>query len=100
MEGYKARPGVLLTQICGEYLLVATKAARTECPFVTILNESSAFIWRMLEKGTDLEALEAAVAEEYESEDREENRKLILALLDELDRNHYVLHVEQGGDNE
>ena len=54
MERYETRPGVVLTNICGEYMLLAAKAAREYCPYMTQLNESSAFLWRLLESGADL----------------------------------------------
>lgn len=100
MPSYKIRPGVLLTQICGENLLVAAKSARKFCPYYSFLNESAAFVWKMLEKRSDLEELEAAVAEEFEIEDAAETRGLILSLLENLEKNHYLLPVEQGGNHE
>ena len=100
MEQYKTRPGVVLTQICGEYLLVAAKAARSECPYYSFLNESSAFVWRLLEQGADLAALESAVSEEYEMGDPAEVRQILLRLLEELEKNHYLLRTEQGGKHE
>ena len=97
---YKARSGVLQTEVCGEYLLVAIKAARQFCPFVTVLNESAVFVWRRLAEGATLESLEAAVAEEYEIDDPEEVRSLLLGLLENLENNGYLLRTEQGGEHE
>ena len=34
MKGWTIRPGVVLTQVCEEYLLVATRKARGLCPYV------------------------------------------------------------------
>lgn len=100
MESFQTRPGVLLTQICGEYLLVASKSAREFCPYYSFLNESAAFVWRALENGADPAQLEAAVAEEFEIEDPAEIRRLIQALLENLEKNHYLLRIEQGGQHE
>lgn len=100
MPIYQTRPGVVLIQICGEYLLVAAKAVQDECPYYCFLNESSAFVWKQLEKGSDFASLEAAVAEEFEIEDPARTRGLILALLEELEKNHYLLRLEQGGNHE
>ena len=97
---YKTRSGVLLTEVCDEYLLVATKAARRFCPFVTALNESAAFVWRCLESGTTLTELEVAVAEEYEIEEPDEVRRLLLTMLEELENKGYLLREEQGGEHE
>ncbi len=97
---YKTRNGVLLTEVCGEYLLVATKSARQFCPFVTVLNESAAFVWHRLEPGATLPELEAAVAEEYEIGDPDEARRMLLAMLEDLENKGYLLREEQGGEHE
>ena len=55
MTVYKGRPGVVLTEIAGEYVLVAAKALKGECPYVMQLNETSAFLWRQLGSGMSLE---------------------------------------------
>ena len=49
MKRYKAREGVVLTSVCGESLLVSAAALRDICPFVTVLNDSSAFLWKQLQ---------------------------------------------------
>lgn len=49
MKKYKRRPGVELLEICGEYLLVATKEARGHCNYVTQVNRSAADFWRQLD---------------------------------------------------
>ena len=70
MERYRTRNGVVLTSICGEYLLVAAQEARKFCPFCTQISESSAFLWRLLENGAEADQLLKAVEEEYEIDDR------------------------------
>ena len=100
MRRYKARSGVVQTEICGEYLLVAAKAAREFCPFVTVLNESAVFVWKQLASGATLPELEAAVTAEFEMEDPEETRRLLLGMLEQLEQNGYLLPEEQGGEHE
>ncbi len=84
MERYKARPGLVLVTVCGESLLVATKALWNLCPFMTSLNESSAFLWTRLQEGATEEELLAAVAEEYEVEDPAALRKGIRDFLKKM----------------
>ncbi len=91
MEQVVTRPGVVLTQICGEYLLLAAKAAREHCPYMTQLNESSAFLWRELERGADPRELERAVLEEYEIEDPAVAREAIRNFMEEMLRLGYLL---------
>ena len=84
MERYKARPGLVLVTVCGESLLVSTKALWNLCPFMTSLNESSAFLWTRLQEGATEEELFAAVAEEYEVEDPAALRKGIRDFLKKM----------------
>lgn len=90
MTEYKTRTGVVLTEIAGEYVLVAAKALLSECPYVTQLNETSAFLWRQLEHGTTLENMESAVAKEYEIENPEEARIAIEIYLKQMMELHYL----------
>ena len=91
MEQYKTRPGVVLTEICGEYLLLAAKAAREHCPYMTQLNESSAFLWRELENGAAPEELERAVLEEYEIADPASAREAIRGFVEQMLQLGYLL---------
>ena len=69
MTVYKTRPGIILTEICGEYVLIAARALLDQCHYLTQVNESSAFLWRQLEQGATLDDLIVAVKEEYETDD-------------------------------
>lgn len=91
MERYVTRPGVVLTSICGEYLLLAAKAAREHCPYLTQINESSAFLWKKLENGADQEELERAVQEEYELADPADARGAIRSFLEQMLQRGYLL---------
>lgn len=97
---YKTRPGVVLASVCGQELLVAAEAARAVCPALTEINETSAFLWRRLEEGSNVGDLEAAVAEEYEVEDTALVRGAICDFLDQMMKLNYLLTDEQGGPHE
>ncbi|MBQ3424395.1 MAG: PqqD family protein [Oscillospiraceae bacterium] len=90
MDRYVTRPGVVLTSICGEHMLLAAKAAREHCPYMTQLNESSAFLWRKLEDGAAAEDLLRAVLEEYEIAEPEA-RKAIDSFLEQMLQHGYLL---------
>ena len=94
---YKTRPGVVLTQIAGEYVLVAAKALLDICPYVTRINETSAFLWRKLEQGAAMQELEAAVAEEYEVEDPGAAREAIEGFIHQMNELNYLLSEETEG---
>ena len=91
MERYKTRAGVVLTCVCGEWLLVSAAALRGLCPFVTVVNESSAFLWKRLQSGADAEELERAVREEYEIEEPETVRSVIEAFLQQMLELNYLI---------
>ena len=96
MPRYQTRPGVVLTCICNEYVLVAAKAIRSQVPKFAHLNESSAFLWRLLEQGADEARLEQAVMDEYEIEDPAQARAAIQSFIAQMVQSGYLL---QEGDN-
>ena len=65
MKAIRPREGVELVEICGEYLLVATKEARDHCPFVTQINKSAADYWRLLDGAYTLQSLADKAASEF-----------------------------------
>lgn len=94
MERYKTRTGVVLTCVCGEWLLVSAAALRELCPFVTVVNESSAFLWKRLQSGADAAELESAVREEYEIDDPEAVRSVIEDFLRQMLEMNYLVTLE------
>ena len=91
MERYKTRPGVILTEIAGEYVLVAAKALLEECPYVTQINESSAFLWKQLEHAASLDDLAEAVTKEYEIEDPSGVLEEIQGFVRQMNKMNYLL---------
>ena len=100
MIRYKTRPGVVLTSICGEHVLVAAGMLRDLCPYVTELNETSAFLWERLRCGADLNGLMAALGEEYELDDPNTAKVAVEAFLRQMLELNYLLPEEQGDDHE
>ncbi len=62
---YRIHSGVVLETVCGEHLLLATRASCADCPYVQQLNDTAAFFWRQLEKTPETEQLARAAAEKY-----------------------------------
>ena len=91
MKRYNTRPGVVLTTVAGQYVLVAAKQLREICPHVTQINDTAAFCWRILEQGSDLDELMEKVSAEYEVEDPEELRQDLLSLLDQKKKKNYLI---------
>lgn len=93
MKEYKLRPGVILTEVCGEYLLVATKEAKAFCPFVTQINGQAAAFWHILEKAnTAPEILDQAAA--VLEKDKKSVLVSWLAFLSKMSKAGYVLAEE------
>ena len=97
MTSYKTRTGVVLTEIAGEYVLVAAKALLGECPYVTQINESSAFLWKQMESGASLDELVSAVAEEYELEDPAAAGEAIRGFIQQMADMNYLIVESTGG---
>ena len=95
---YRTRPGVVLTSICGEYMLVAAKEAREFCPYHSQITESSAFLWRLLCRGSDRDTLLREVEAEYELEDPAAARQAIDSFIAQMIELGYLL--PEGEENE
>lgn len=59
---YVCRPGIVLTKICGQWLLIPTREASEHCPNVIHLSLPSVFVWRMIEKRKSREDIDKAIA--------------------------------------
>lgn len=97
---YKIRDGIILTSVCGQHLLVAASAAREFCPYVTQINETSAFIWRQLEQDRDIPEIREAVLKEWEVEDSSSLDDMINSLCSELENMGYLEIISKGQENE
>ncbi|MBQ7581774.1 MAG: hypothetical protein IJU25_03030 [Lachnospiraceae bacterium] len=100
MTIYKCRAGVVLTKICGEYLLVAAKNLLEYCPYVTQIDENTAFVWKELKKGVTLQELLISTAKAYQ-EELEEIETPLNMIVRELYEMGYLIEEERNGqDNE
>ena len=97
MAKYKTRPGVVLTTVCGENLLVAAQSALEFCPYVTQLNDSSAFLWKKLAAGVDSDRLLNEVEADFEVEDPDALRIAIDSFIKQMTELRYLLPDEQKG---
>jgi len=81
---YNIRKGLVHESVCGQELLVATLEARKHCPYLTELNEASAFVWHMLEDGLSREQMREKIVKVYDisAEAAAETLDLFLADLE------------------
>lgn len=65
MKIYKVRQDIVLTKVCGEYLLIATKSALNYCPAVQHISKSAALLWEKMESGATIEELKETLKKNY-----------------------------------
>ena len=61
----KIKDGFILREVAGSYLVVAVGSAVKDFNGMINLNESGAFLWKMLEKGSTEEEMVDALVKEY-----------------------------------
>ena len=77
----KTKKGFMLRSVGGRHVVVAIGKASEEFNGLITLNESGAFLWKLLQNGTTYEDMLAAMLEEYEV-DEETARAGIDAFLE------------------
>lgn len=65
----RQRPGYILRNIMGEYMLFPTGTEMQQFKGTILLNELSAFIWNKLQSPIEFENLKTAILEAYEVEE-------------------------------
>ncbi len=80
---YDVSENVVITQICGETLLVITGGAEGFTPTVMQLNETGLYLLREIQAGKTMEQLTALFIEEYEAPE-EQIRTDVCRLVEEL----------------
>ncbi len=62
----KIKEGFILREVAGSFIVVAVGNRVKEFNGIINLNETGAFLWKMLEKGADEDGLKKALLEEYD----------------------------------
>ncbi len=90
MKQYKIRPGVVLLEVCGEHLLVATRDARETCPYLPQLSEEAAVLCHLLEQEGRVPVLTRAFSEQLGMEPKDCFLR-VTGMLSKLVKAGYVL---------
>ena len=92
---YRVRPGYVVREVAGEYLLIPVIMQEDLAAQMAVLNESGKFLWEQLQQEKTVADLIAAMTEEYDVSP-EEAREDILEFINLLQRNKLVQ--ESGGE--
>ena len=90
----RIRPGIILTHVCGQSLLVAAYEARQYCPYVTILNETGEVIWNNLVEQKSITEIIKYVSEIFDIPNDIDVKKMINIYIDQLYENGYIIYEE------
>ena len=90
MTQYRTRPGVVLTAVCGEHLLVATRSARGKVPYIRMINEAAAYLWPMLAQQDSPDEILRRICADYDIP-AEQARTALQAFVDSMVQAGYLL---------
>lgn len=90
---YTARPGIVMTKICNQIVLIPTHEAAKICPTVTALSFFHALVYKRVAKQEDPFAL-VRMFSAFQACPEEEAAKRIQAILDELTDKKYLIKEE------
>lgn len=65
----KTKQGFMLRNVAGKDIVVAVGTAAMDFNGMITLNETGAFLWRLLEKGADYDELVEAILKEYDTDE-------------------------------
>lgn len=89
----KIKDGFILRQVAGNYIVIGVGGEAVDFNGMVTINETGAFLWKILEKGADKEDLLAALLAEYDV-DEESAKKDITAFLKNL-YNGKLLNIDE-----
>lgn len=89
----RQRPGYVLRNIMGDYMLFPTGTEMQQFKGTILLNELSAFIWNKLQSPVEFESLKIAILEEYDVEEEQVKNDLaeIINIFNEYKIIEYVI---------
>ena len=84
----KLKPGFILRQVAGENVVIPAGSALNLNLMIT-LNDTGAFLWKLLEQDTDEEAMTAALLAEYDV-DEDSARAHVAAFVNKLKEQDFL----------
>lgn len=93
---YKARPGIVLTNICDVPLLIPTRAASESCPHIMRLSLLSTIVWKTIAEDMPMEDAVRAFQILLKASE-EEVKARIQKIADELYAKGFLIEIPDGG---
>lgn len=84
----KLKPGFILRQVAGENVVIPT-GSDLDLNMMITLNDTGAFLWKLLEQDTDENAMVAALLEEYDV-DEAAARTHVAAFVNKLKEHDFL----------
>lgn len=92
---YRVRPGVVLTKICGVYLLIPTRAAAEHCPQIIRLSIPLLILWQGIDKGMPFERF-SPIFQEMMRKSESEADEVVDRCVQKLVEGGYLIAEEEG----
>ena len=96
---HRIREGIILRNICGEWLLIAVGKAARHCMYVRQVNDTLAYYWERIAEGLSTEEIIAQACEDYDAPaemiERDVNR-----LISRLYEMHYLVRGPEAPEDE
>jgi len=86
----KIKSGFLLKEIAGSFVVVPVGQDLVDFSSMVTINETGAFLWKLLETGCDVEELCNKLLSEYEGISREDAMKDINEFVNALKENNIL----------
>jgi len=90
----RIRPGVIITHICNESILVAALEARCYCPYTTILNDTGEMVFSGLKEGKSIAEIKQELTESFNIPADIDIEVLIKDYINQLAECGYILSEE------
>jgi hypothetical protein len=94
------KPGVYLEKICGCDVLVASKEVRGQCPYVSVINGTSAILWDYLSEERNVTVCVMRLVCEYPFTDQKEIDASVRRFIGMMEKAGYLISYNRGAYDE
>lgn len=96
---YRLRDGIVLAEVCGQPMLVATGEALEHCRYMSLINTDAAFYMRLLEEPVNAEEMAENASVRF-SESPEKLLPGLMSFLKAGEARGYIVRAEQDISND